>query len=297
MSAAFKSVAVLGGTGFLGKTIVSELLARKVFDVTVITRPGTKDASKQALLDQFTAKGAKIVEADVTKVDDLAQALKGSEVVISTVKGDDALEDGQTVLLEAAKKAGVKRFIPSEFGSDGTAYKQSATPTPKSRFQDLLTASGLEYTIIYNGVFSEMLVGPFNDIDTEKRTIVVYGDLNTRFTTTHTKDIAKVVAEVLLKPDASRNKTVRVGAQLTHAELIKALEEASGQKYQVTQRPVSELEEKTKSTDPHAAHVAWIKIFFAQGYGYFDAVDNDTYNAKPITFQEYAKEVVGRKEE
>jgi len=47
---------------------------------------------------------------------DWAELLKGVDAVVSAYGGEGMRE--QYKLLEAAKKAGVKRFIPSEFGCD-----------------------------------------------------------------------------------------------------------------------------------------------------------------------------------
>jgi len=66
------------------------------------------------MIEKFKAAGAEILVTD--NGTDLAELLKGVDAVVCAYGG--AALGEQYKLLEAAKKAGVKRFVPSEFGSD-----------------------------------------------------------------------------------------------------------------------------------------------------------------------------------
>ncbi len=60
-------------------------------------------------------------ELDVLNIESLKKAFTGVDVVVSTVNGGGfAVQEN---LLTAAKEAGVKRFVPSEFGVDITKCK------------------------------------------------------------------------------------------------------------------------------------------------------------------------------
>lgn len=63
--------------------------------------------------------GAKVIKSDYT-VDSLTKALKGQDAVVSMLP-IIALSEQQNVA-EAAIRAGVKRFIPSEYGSDSSVW-------------------------------------------------------------------------------------------------------------------------------------------------------------------------------
>jgi hypothetical protein len=63
----------------------------------------------------LAARGLPIVIGDLAgDVDELAKALEGFDTVISAIHVHHLM--AQLVLVDAAKKAGVKRFVPCDFG-------------------------------------------------------------------------------------------------------------------------------------------------------------------------------------
>lgn len=112
-----KKVAVIGATGFVGKPLVNELTNRG-YEVEAIVR----DASKVQQNDKVTAKSV-----DVNNVDELAEALKGTDAVINAFNAgwtnpnlyDDFL-NGSVNIEKAVEKSGVRRFIT--VGGAGSLY-------------------------------------------------------------------------------------------------------------------------------------------------------------------------------
>ncbi|UKB78872.1 NAD(P)-dependent oxidoreductase [Chryseobacterium sp. MEBOG07] len=112
-----KKVAVIGATGFVGTHVVSEL-ADRGYAVEALVR----DASKVDTKENVTAKSI-----DVNNVDELAEALKGSDAVISTFNAgwtnpnlyNDFL-NGSENIQKAVEAAGVKRLIV--VGGAGSLY-------------------------------------------------------------------------------------------------------------------------------------------------------------------------------
>ncbi|KAK9701678.1 hypothetical protein K7432_011609 [Basidiobolus ranarum] len=96
MNQSIKTVAVAGGSGGLGIFITNALI-RNNYQVTVLTR----DTETQI-------PGAKTVTVDYHNHDDLVEALRGIDAIVSTISGA-ALLDGQIILINAAVEAGVKR--------------------------------------------------------------------------------------------------------------------------------------------------------------------------------------------
>lgn len=112
-----KKVAVIGATGFVGAQVVKEL-SNRGFEVQAIVR----DASKVNETEKVKAKSV-----DVNNVEELAEALKGNDAVISSFNAgwtnpnlyNDFL-NGSINIEKAVEQSGVKRFIT--VGGAGSLY-------------------------------------------------------------------------------------------------------------------------------------------------------------------------------
>ncbi|MHC5201451.1 NAD(P)-dependent oxidoreductase [Myroides sp. LJL119] len=147
-------IAVIGTTGFVGKSISDELASRN-HSVTGISRNITKtDKSNLSY-----------VSADITQVNKLAEILKGNEIVVSAFNAgwtnpnlyNDFLA-GSKAIQEAVKLTGVKRYIV--IGGAGSLYVApdiQAVDTPD--FPKEIYAGALAARDYYNFLKAE------NDID------------------------------------------------------------------------------------------------------------------------------------
>lgn len=124
----YTSFAIIGAGG-IGRPILTELIARHK-SVVVLTRAGSD--SVKAL-----PGGVKVIEVDYTDVANIAAVFEehNVEVVISTI-GSTALPL-QKLIGDAAKKAGVKLFAPSEFG-----FVTEASDSPHSGQKDKIARKG-----------------------------------------------------------------------------------------------------------------------------------------------------------
>lgn len=91
----------------MGASIVAALLANH-FTVTTITR----ESSTSSL-----PTGVAVRKADFSSLESLVSAFEGHDAVVAAVATSVAL-GSQNILADAALAAGVKRFIPSEFGTN-----------------------------------------------------------------------------------------------------------------------------------------------------------------------------------
>ena len=119
MTITFSTVAVVGATGNIGQSIAKAILSDKTFKFKILTRSDTLE-KKSDLLKEFKSHGAEIVTVDFQNTDSIAAALNGVQVLVSATSGY-ALQE-QFPLIEAAKKAGVSRFYPSEYGIDDASF-------------------------------------------------------------------------------------------------------------------------------------------------------------------------------
>lgn len=142
----YKTVAIAGATGNLGPSIVNALLEAG-FQVTVLNRIGSKP---HPTLNS--------IEVDYTSVPSLTAALQGKDVFISNIPHHGV----QKPLIDAAIAAGVKRFLPSEFGMDVMRDGKTANlpyfRDGKKAIQEYLrrkSAEGMEmtWTSVVTGLF------------------------------------------------------------------------------------------------------------------------------------------------
>jgi hypothetical protein len=176
----------------------------------------------------------------------LALALAGQDAVISLL-GLSAIGDQQYALIEAAIKAGVKRFLPSEFGLD-TASAQLLAVVPPFRVRAELidnlkakqaTGSPIEWTAVVTGMFLDWgLRTGFLDVNVEQRTAELWDDGDVPFTVSNLPIVARTVVKLLTDAaayDASRNAYIYTGsATTTQKELLAATEKATNAKFEVT---------------------------------------------------------------
>src|SRR5712692_9839917 len=150
-----KTVAVAGGSGFIGRAIVRRLAQIPATRVRLLTRDAERARRK------FEAPvNVEFVSADVTNRDSLKPALAGASAVVSAVQFDgypienprrgltfERVDYGGTVaLIDAAKQAGVSQFI---YISGASADEYSAHPgfCAKGRAERAIRDSSLTYTI------------------------------------------------------------------------------------------------------------------------------------------------------
>ncbi|KAI0121944.1 NAD(P)-binding protein [Daldinia grandis] len=197
-------VAIAGAKGDLGEPVLEQLL-KAGFQVTVITRKG----SSHTWPSNVTVK-----EVDYNSLDSLTEALQGQEAVVSTITTSSL--SAQINLIEAAVKAGVKRFIPSEFGSDTFNAKATQLPCykPKIEVQEVLkkaaAGSSLTWTAVLCGPFLDwaIRVGFFADV--KNRTILLPDGGNNTTSSTTLPTVGKAVVGVLKNLEQTKNRQVYV---------------------------------------------------------------------------------------
>ncbi|GES79711.1 aromatic alcohol reductase [Rhizophagus clarus] len=272
----FKTVAIPGGTGSLGYHVSEAFLNDGSYKVKILRRKPENTDEKTNLL---ASKGAEIVYVDYNQKDDLLNALKGTDVIVSALSGIGTY-DRQSKLLTAAKEVNVKRFIPSEFGGEYKLVNHLYIDS-KAKFQEDLKKSGLEYTIIYTGLFQEYLgwVG----FDVKKKEATFYVDENKIVSSTSLSDIGKYTAESLKIPEA-RNGTIRVaGAILSLKEYLQKFEEATGSKWKVIEDKNVRYRFQNK-IDPVPSELDDFKVV-ALEHSSFEKIDNDkfSFTPRPVT--------------
>jgi len=191
-------VLVVGGTGNLGGKVVDALLALGK-DVRALVRPAT-DASG------LEARGVRVVRGDMLDRDSLVEAMTGADAVVSTAAGytrggkDARAIDtvGNSNLAEAAKEAGVRRFVLT---SILTCDRTPGIPHfwHKKLTEDRLEQLGVPFVALRPGAFLDQVLlmrgNPF-----EKRTVSWVGSPDVRLTFVLTTDLAHYLAQAVDAP-------------------------------------------------------------------------------------------------
>lgn len=191
--------------GNLGSFVVSSLVDAG-FSVTVVGRTVKKPEDLPA--------GVKSVAALYASPESLEAAFRGQDVIICTVTLEAVL--GQKSIIDAAIKAGVKRFIPSDYGSITTdpRAKDITLYAPFFEIQSYLQAKAdeglIEYTVFATGNFTDFLLSSGAVFDWENKNVELWEGGHHPVSSTSQAGIAKAMTGALLNDEATKNKKLRI---------------------------------------------------------------------------------------
>lgn len=257
-----KNVLLIGVTGSLGNLIAEQLLARQA-QLRVLLRPGSR------------AKLGPALAAQVQIVEDESLAFTGIDTVISAVQGGpDTIITDQLRWLAAARAAGVRRFIPSDFSFDffGLADGENINSDWRRQFarQAPAVAGPVEIVHIMNGCFLDygVLFGFLGAINLQKREAYLWGDGQAKMEFTTYADTAAYTAEAALAPTPQPNKFAVAGDSLTFPELLAEVEAGLG--FPLTVRTLGSLSDldaaiaRAQANEPQN-FFAWLPNMYWRG--------------------------------
>lgn len=223
-----KNVVIIGAGGNLGPSVLKAFLSSP-FNTSVLSREGSSS---------IFPSGVNVLRAHYDDTESLKKAFQGQDAVISLV-GGKAYGD-QSKLIDAAIAAGVKRFIPSEFGCN--------TPNPKTRevapFLNAKTGTvdylkskenAISWTSVINGLFFDwgLKVGLLG-LNVKDKTITIVDSGNATFSTTNLLYVGNALIKILENAGATKNQYVYISEfQVSQNELLAAAEKVMGEKFTV----------------------------------------------------------------
>jgi nucleoside-diphosphate-sugar epimerase len=298
-----KTVALVGGSGHLGTLIASALLEKPNVQLRLLIRAGSR-----AKVAELEKRGAQIVEGTLGPKDGaaLAALCKDAYAVVSAVQGGpDVIIEGQRLLLHAARDAGVRRFIASDYSLDLFKVKPGNITTSELRRQFALIEEqergNVEVVHVLNGGFLDrsVLFGFIRVIDVEKQTAYIWGDGKQPMDLTTYADTARYTAEAAVDDRPVPRKLSVAGNVVDFAQLVQQYEAGSGKKLKIER--LGSLEDlSAKISDLQKADpqnlLAYLPLMYLRsvlnGEGKLDSLMNDRYpSIRPTTVREYvAKE-------
>lgn len=219
----------------------------------------------------------------------LASALSGVDTVISAVSGArPVIVDAQRALLAAAVKAGVARFIPSDYSADYRRITPGSNRNFELRreFAAELDAAPVRVTSVLNGAFADMLTGQAPMILFERRRVLFWSSADQILDFTTKDDVARVVARVALDDDAPRVVEI-AGDLVTARDIARTMSELTGTPFSLqwagTTRTLSMMSKVGRrfSRDNHQAFPAW------QGMQYFVSMFNGEAELRHVDNNRY----------
>lgn len=233
-------VLVVGATGTLGRQIV-----RHAIDQGHKVRCLVRSQRKAAFLKEW---GAELVGGTLRDKSTIITALEGMDAVIdaATARATDSASikqvdwDGKVNLIQAAKTAGVDRFI---FFSILNAEKYPNVPLMEIKrcTEKFLAESGLKYTILRPCGFMQGLIGQYAIPMLDNQTVWITGE-STAIAYMDTQDIAKFAVRALEVPETVGQSYPVVGSKAWKAEeIIEVCERLSGKEGKIWRLPMGLL--------------------------------------------------------
>lgn len=279
------TIVVAGATGNLGRRIAHALLDRGAM-VCALVRTGTGSDK----LEDLQQRNLKIAQVDLSSVPALTQACAGASCVVSALQGlGDVIIDTQGALLEGAVKAGVPRFIPSDYSADFTKLTPGENRNFDLRraFHERLDKAAIASTSILNGAFADMLNSGMPLLDRKTKTVSYWENADQPLDFTTMDDTAAFVAVAALDP--STPSTLRIaGDQITARELASVAGEVLGAPFQLVRsgslddlaglikRHRTENPESEKELYPMWQAMQYMHNMFS-GRANLETLDNDRY--------------------
>ena len=293
-------VALIGATGNLGPAILKALLDAD-YEVTILSREGSTSTDSLA-----SHPKQKIEKVNFEDVDSIASALQGIEGVVSNVASHAILS--QKKIIDAAVGANVKRFLPSDFGSDLSVEATKTVPfnMPKVEIHEYLaekskTHPGLSYTFVYSGPFLDwsLKMGLFGDLVTHDMTLWDGGE--TKVSTTTLASVGKAVVGVFKNLEGTKDKEIRVAdTTITQKQIIEIVKEIDGKEWTTKRGDTAEayqigLDEMNKPEPNFGIAIfnqLYRMIFSVENGPYFeDKLDNEKVGLTVMT-PEQVRDVV-----
>lgn len=170
----------------------------------------------------------KTITVDYNDVASLTSALRGQDAVVSTV-GTSGLQ-GQTLVIDAAVAAGVKRFLPSEFGSDLDNPKTKQLPVfgykvNVQKYIEEKAAANLDFTysLVRNGAFLDWGLQKNFLLDLKSGKPRIFDGGDRLFSVTTLASVGQAVVGVLKHPDETKNRVVYVQDMVTSQNKLLAI--------------------------------------------------------------------------
>ncbi|TKA52601.1 hypothetical protein B0A53_04611 [Rhodotorula sp. CCFEE 5036] len=234
---AFTRLALFGATGHIGAAILDALLEPSFGGYEPHVKVFLRDETFSDKADSIRKHPrVELVRADFDDVQVMADKLKGTEAVVSALNGPGI--PAQDRILDAAAQAGVKRYLPSEYGSEHPWRKPGETWPRFHPYFDV-KAQHKEYMWLHPAMVSGQMsytivgVGDLYDQPTEtywtawaredipdEYVFPIVGDPHSKYEVTRIADMAQYITALLARPSTSKDKILNFVSDVVSQQKI-----------------------------------------------------------------------------
>ncbi|KAI0381212.1 NAD(P)-binding protein [Hypomontagnella monticulosa] len=301
-------VLVTGATGNVGRFVVDGLLARD-HQVRILARNPSSKLSPEIL-----SRLEGVVQS--TGYDDIAsldRGCAGVDAIINGYSGQPELTlEGQLLLLRAAERAGVTRFVAACWSYDWTTLQlgQHESYDPFIALQNHVElTSAIRPIYILSGVFAEVFFSVPGRVDfsprnhgcwdPEAKRLEIWGTGDEPWHWTTERDAAEFAVEILQRDDAAEGGFWRLCSGVnTLKEIASTYETVRGIKVDVEiMGTVGELRERAMQARREGsrrnfwAYIGWFyQLFTVDGTWSLRSLDNDKLGMRTTTLEEFLQQ-------
>ncbi|EXJ89938.1 hypothetical protein A1O3_03005 [Capronia epimyces CBS 606.96] len=222
VSSPIQNVIVIGASGNVGPSIVKALQSDASFSLSILARQSSSASYPSGV--------------PVHRVDDsypekeVLNAFRGQDAVVCALSLQILLQ--QIKFIDLAVEAGVRWFIPAEFGANNAGHGHGEKIPPHDAKEAVhehlvrMQSKGLSWTAIATGPFIDWgIANGFLGFDLQARRAKIYDTGDEIWTGTKVSTIGVAVARLLRKPDQVKNQYIHIySVRTSQNQILAALE-------------------------------------------------------------------------
>lgn len=289
-------ILVTGATGQFGSKAIDHLLKKgaEASNIAALVRDATKAQS-------LSEKGIQLRVGDYTDYDSLVRAFQGVDKLLLVSSNDKGSVENRTAqhisVIKAAKEAKVKHIVYTSFVRK-PKFEDSAIAAFQNahvQSENFLKDSGIDYTILQNGIYLEM-IPIFAGAKVAETGVVMFAAQDGKASWVLREELAEAAAHVLTT-EGHENKTY----PLTNTEsdsfedITKELSISLGKEIQYQSPSVSEFESTLKQFGIPNVYIGMFSMWAAAlAEGALDLPDvtlASFLGRKPTTIKQFIEKV------
>ncbi|KAI1495899.1 NAD(P)-binding protein [Biscogniauxia marginata] len=285
-----QTVLLIGATGETGSSILDGLIEDGSFDITCLVR--TASAGKPAV-QGLKDRGLKVATGDLTGPHDtLAALLQGIDTVISAIFAPEVGD--QVPLVDAAVEAGVRRFVPCNWGTPCARGGILDIRDLKEAAHDHVFRRRLGYTIVdvgywYQTSFPRVPSGRLDYAAFLPANEVVAGGAAPNMLI-DLRDVGRVAARIVKDPRTLNKRVYAYGEVLVKKDIIRLFEEKTGEKLELTHISAEDAQERVsaikraREADPSNVRLMYAHVGAQYAHSMHVRGDNTPENAEYLGY-------------